>query len=90
MKKLGGKKDKAPKYFQLGTVVEGAKDFYAEDSTRRGKGTMMGELLADAEFQRYNKRKYNEIQKTRAENGRGGRHYRAGKSAAAKKRSKRQ
>nr|XP_058958238.1 uncharacterized protein LOC131785366 [Pocillopora verrucosa] len=52
-----------PKYFQIGTVVEGTADFYSSRIPKRQRKTnMIDELLADAEFRRYNKKKYLEIQ----------------------------
>ncbi|PFX28149.1 deoxynucleotidyltransferase terminal-interacting protein 2-like [Stylophora pistillata] len=52
-----------PKYFQIGTVVEGSADFYSSRIPKRQRKTnMIDELLADAEFRRYNKKKYLEIQ----------------------------
>ncbi|XP_074619614.1 deoxynucleotidyltransferase terminal-interacting protein 2-like [Acropora palmata] len=52
-----------PKYFQIGTVVEGSADFYASRIPKRQrKNNMIDELLADAEFRRYNKKKFLEIQ----------------------------
>ncbi|CAC5362675.1 rRNA-processing protein fcf2,Deoxynucleotidyltransferase terminal-interacting protein 2 [Mytilus coruscus] len=52
-----------PKYFQLGTVVESSADFYhSRVPKKQRKSNMVEELLADAEFRKYNKRKYVEIQ----------------------------
>lgn len=52
-----------PKYFQLGTVVESSADFYhSRVPKKQRKSNMVDELLADAEFRKYNKRKYAEIQ----------------------------
>ncbi|XP_052093454.1 deoxynucleotidyltransferase terminal-interacting protein 2-like [Mytilus californianus] len=52
-----------PKYFQLGTVVESSADFYhSRVPKKQRKSNMVEELLADAEFRTYNKRKYVEIQ----------------------------
>jgi hypothetical protein len=51
-----------PKYFQVGTIVEGRADFYSSRIPKKArKQTLVEELLADAEFRRYNKRKYTEI-----------------------------
>nr|CAG4638816.1 EOG090X0GO7 [Cyclestheria hislopi] len=51
-----------PKYFQVGTVVENAADFYHSRLPKKErKRTLVEELMADANFQRYNKRKYAEI-----------------------------
>ncbi|BFZ61411.1 dTDP-fucopyranose mutase [Saitoella coloradoensis] len=52
-----------PKYFQMGTVVEGPTEYY---SARIPKGerkeTILGELLAETDRKEYFKRKYGEIQ----------------------------
>ncbi|XP_013144344.1 PREDICTED: deoxynucleotidyltransferase terminal-interacting protein 2 [Papilio polytes] len=51
-----------PKYFQVGRVENSALDHVNERMTRKQrKRTMVEELLADAEFQKYNKKKYKEI-----------------------------
>ncbi|KAM3966551.1 LOW QUALITY PROTEIN: uncharacterized protein ACR2FA_012090 [Aphomia sociella] len=51
-----------PKYFQVGRIMDSPLDHVNERLTRKQrKRTMVDELLADAEFQKYNKRKYKEI-----------------------------
>ncbi|XP_063373281.1 deoxynucleotidyltransferase terminal-interacting protein 2 [Cydia amplana] len=51
-----------PKYFQVGKVMDSPLDHVNERLTRKQrKRTMVDELLADSEFQKYNKRKYKEI-----------------------------
>ncbi|XP_013167276.1 PREDICTED: deoxynucleotidyltransferase terminal-interacting protein 2 [Papilio xuthus] len=51
-----------PKYFQVGRIENSALDHVNERMTRKQrKRTMVEELLADAEFQKYNKKKYKEI-----------------------------
>merc|ERR1712244_80811 len=51
-----------PKYFQIGTIVDNAADFYTDRVSKKDrKQTMVDELLADAEFKKYQKRKYVEI-----------------------------
>jgi len=58
------------KYFQVGTVVSGAADFYSSRIPKKDrKRSMVDQLLADAEFRRRNKRKYLEIQEQRANTG---------------------
>lgn len=53
----------APKYFQFGKVVEHATDFFSSRIPKKQrKATLVEELLADAEFRKFNKRKYEEIQ----------------------------
>lgn len=52
-----------PKYFQVGTVQSSPLDYYNERGERKNKKkTIVDELMADAQFQRFNKRKYTEIQ----------------------------
>nr|XP_060629948.1 deoxynucleotidyltransferase terminal-interacting protein 2 isoform X1 [Anolis sagrei ordinatus] len=51
-----------PRYFQVGTVVDSPVDFYhARIPKKERKKTIVEELLADSEFRRYNKRKYQDI-----------------------------
>jgi len=51
-----------PKYFQIGTVVDSPYDFYSDRIPKKDrKRTLVDELLADAEFKKYNKRKYVQI-----------------------------
>ncbi|XP_034840898.1 deoxynucleotidyltransferase terminal-interacting protein 2 [Maniola hyperantus] len=51
-----------PKYFQVGKIMDSPLDHVNERLTRKDrKRTMVDELLADAEFQKYNKKKYKEI-----------------------------
>nr|CAG4651429.1 EOG090X0GO7 [Simocephalus serrulatus]SVE94579.1 EOG090X0GO7 [Simocephalus serrulatus] len=55
-----------PKYFQVGTVVDSPADFYHDRVPRKErKKTLVDELMANADFQRYNKRKYAEIIQTK-------------------------
>merc|ERR1719516_904504 len=55
-------KEGLPKYFQIGTVVDNAADFYTDRVPNKArKSTMVDELLADAEFKKFQKRKYVEI-----------------------------
>ena len=64
--------NKLPKYFQIGTVVEGAHEFYsARVPKHKRKRTMVDELLDDAEFRRKNKKKYIEIRKKQMSGGKG-------------------
>eukprot|EP00300_Choanocystis_sp_HF-7_P025911 c2824_g1_i1.p1 GENE.c2824_g1_i1~~c2824_g1_i1.p1 ORF type:complete len:203 (+),score=42.28 c2824_g1_i1:32-640(+) len=67
--------DKAPKYFQVGTVVEAAGEFYSARLTNRErKPTMAAELLADSEYKRYAKRRHVEIQGEKMKAGRSSKH----------------
>ncbi|XP_026527614.1 deoxynucleotidyltransferase terminal-interacting protein 2 isoform X1 [Notechis scutatus] len=51
-----------PKYFQVGTIMDSPADFYhARIPKKERKKTIVDELLADSEFRRYNKRKYQDI-----------------------------
>lgn len=51
-----------PKYFQVGRIMDSPLDHVNERLTKKQrKRTMVDELLADAEFQKYNKKKYKEI-----------------------------
>ncbi|XP_072366629.1 deoxynucleotidyltransferase terminal-interacting protein 2 [Scyliorhinus torazame] len=56
-----------PKYFQVGKILDNAADFYhSRIPKKQRKQTMVEELLADADFRRYNKRKYQQIETERA------------------------
>ncbi|MCI4380760.1 hypothetical protein PGIGA_G00243770 [Pangasianodon gigas] len=56
-----------PKYFQVGTVVDNPIDFYhSRIPKKERKRTIVEELLADAEFRSFNKRKYTEIMAEKA------------------------
>ncbi|KAI4503116.1 hypothetical protein M0802_002160 [Mischocyttarus mexicanus] len=51
-----------PKYFQIGKVIDSPVDYYSNRLTKKErKNTIVEELMADAEFSKYNKRKYKEI-----------------------------
>lgn len=51
-----------PKYFHIGKVMDSPLDFYNSRMTKKErKRTIVDELMADAEFSKYNKRKYKEI-----------------------------
>ncbi|CAD0195703.1 unnamed protein product [Chrysodeixis includens] len=51
-----------PKYFQVGRIMDSPLDHANERLTKKQrKRTMVDELLADAQFQKYNKKKYKEI-----------------------------
>ncbi|XP_074106467.1 deoxynucleotidyltransferase terminal-interacting protein 2 [Cotesia typhae] len=53
-----------PKYFQIGKVVDSPLDYYSGRlSNKERKKTLVDELMADAEFDKYNKRKFKEIVK---------------------------
>ncbi|XP_048270611.1 deoxynucleotidyltransferase terminal-interacting protein 2 isoform X2 [Bombus terrestris] len=51
-----------PKYFQIGKVMDSHLDYYSGRLTKKErKKTIVDELMADAEFSKFNKRKYKEI-----------------------------
>ncbi|KAJ8681443.1 hypothetical protein QAD02_017230 [Eretmocerus hayati] len=51
-----------PKYFHIGKVIDSPLDFYNSRLTKKErKRTIVDELMADAEFSKFNKRKYKEI-----------------------------
>ncbi|XP_042030730.1 rRNA-processing protein fcf2-like [Salvia splendens] len=52
-----------PKYFQVGTVIESASEFFSGRLTKKErKATLADELLADGTFHQYRKRKVREIE----------------------------
>ncbi|KAK5650178.1 hypothetical protein RI129_001207 [Pyrocoelia pectoralis] len=51
-----------PKYFQVGKVLDSPLEFYNNRLTKKEKKkSLVDELLADAEFNKYNKKRYREI-----------------------------
>ena len=50
-----------PKYFQVGSYVNNPLDYHNQKGVSKKKKSLVDELMADAEFQRFNKRKYTEI-----------------------------
>ncbi|CAI5995601.1 unnamed protein product [Closterium sp. NIES-64] len=62
---------KLPTHFQIGTVVEGAADFYSSRLTRRErKQSFAAELLHDEDLKKYRKRKFLEIAEENQRKGR--------------------
>lgn len=54
-------KRKTPKYFEIGKVIDSPLDHFNERGVKKLKSkSLVDELMADAEFQKYNKRKYAE------------------------------
>ncbi|XP_054168556.1 deoxynucleotidyltransferase terminal-interacting protein 2-like [Oppia nitens] len=50
-----------PKFFQMGTVIESKADFYHSRVPKKDrKKTLVEELLVDAEFKKYNKKRYSQ------------------------------
>ncbi|XP_049910580.1 deoxynucleotidyltransferase terminal-interacting protein 2 [Epinephelus moara] len=65
-------RDGFPKYFQVGTVVDSAVDFYhSRIPKKERKRTMVEELLSDAEFRQKNKKKFQHIVAEKAAQGAG-------------------
>ncbi|XP_037554036.1 deoxynucleotidyltransferase terminal-interacting protein 2 [Nematolebias whitei] len=65
-------RDGFPKYFQIGTVVDNPADFYHSHVPKKErKRTMVEELLADAEFRRKNKKRYQMVMAEKAAQGAG-------------------
>lgn len=59
-----------PKFFQVGQILPSALDRHSERGVRENKKkSLVEELLEDAEFQKFNKRKYNEVMAEKAKNG---------------------
>jgi len=51
-----------PKYFHIDKVIDSPMDFYSSRlMNKERKKIIVDELMADAEFKKYNKRKYKEI-----------------------------
>uniref|UniRef100_A0AAX7VQA8 Fcf2 pre-rRNA processing C-terminal domain-containing protein n=1 Tax=Astatotilapia calliptera TaxID=8154 RepID=A0AAX7VQA8_ASTCA len=60
-------RDGFPKYFQVGTVVDNAADFYhSRIPKKERKRTIVEELLADAEFRQKNKKRYQHVMAEKA------------------------
>ncbi|KAJ1799521.1 rrna-processing protein fcf2 [Coemansia sp. RSA 2399] len=52
----------APKYFEMGTIIEGPTEFYSSRLTKKERrGNLVDELLVDKQARDYFKRKVNEI-----------------------------
>lgn len=59
-----------PKYFQVGKVLPSSLDHYKERGERVSKKkSLVEELLADAEFQQFTKRKYKEVMVEKSKTG---------------------
>ncbi|KAL4855147.1 rRNA-processing protein fcf2 [Chlorella vulgaris] len=57
---------KFPKYFQMGTVVEGAADFYSGRLTnKQRKRTLTEEIMADPQLEAARKKRYTKLQDER-------------------------
>ncbi|CAK4257469.1 unnamed protein product [Aphanomyces euteiches] len=61
------RKSNMPKVFQVGTVIEGAAEFKSARLSRKERHqTFTEEILHDQQIRNYTKRKFNDIQATRA------------------------
>lgn len=59
--------DKVSKHFHIGTVVEHPMDYYSSRATRKErKQTLVDELIADAEFKKNVKKRYQRIKASKA------------------------
>ncbi|XP_023310319.1 deoxynucleotidyltransferase terminal-interacting protein 2-like [Anoplophora glabripennis] len=73
-----------PKYFKIGKVMDSPLDYYNNRiAKKQRKNTLVEELLADAEFNKYNKRKYKEIIEEKQKT-----HYKAWRQAKKLKKKK--
>eukprot|EP00047_Mylnosiga_fluctuans_P005215 m.239125 g.239125 ORF g.239125 m.239125 type:complete len:252 (-) comp13424_c0_seq1:258-1013(-) len=60
-----------PKYFQMGTYVDNAADFYTSGANKKPrKNTLVEQLLSDSERRKYFKKKFTSIQQDRAKSAR--------------------
>ncbi|KAF9180121.1 hypothetical protein BGZ51_006435 [Haplosporangium sp. Z 767] len=63
-------KAKFPKYFQMGTIIEGNTEFYSSRLTKKERATTItGEVMKDLTGRDYYKRKFNEIQEVKQSGG---------------------
>lgn len=68
--KRSGKSKALPKYFQVGTVIEPASEYYSSRLTKHErKQTLVDELLSDQKLKNYRMRKVREIQEARTPGG---------------------
>ncbi|CAO3567976.1 unnamed protein product [Mortierella alpina] len=63
-------KPKFPKYFQVGTIIEGNTEFYSSRLTKKERATTItGEVMKDITGRDYYKRKFDEIQEAKQSGG---------------------
>ncbi|KAM0922625.1 hypothetical protein ACQ4PT_006099 [Festuca glaucescens] len=68
--KRSGKSKALPKYFQVGTVIAPASEFYSGRLTKSDQKTnLVDEILSDPKLKNYRMRKVREIQETRTPGG---------------------
>ncbi|CRL02192.1 CLUMA_CG015410, isoform A [Clunio marinus] len=58
-----------PKYFEVGQVIESPVEYHNSKNTRKTKRSLVDELLEDANFQKFNKRKYQETLEQKKKTG---------------------
>ncbi|KAG0294138.1 hypothetical protein BGZ98_001883 [Dissophora globulifera] len=76
-------KPKFPKYFQVGTIVEGNTEFYSSRLTKKERATTItGEVMKDLTGRDYYKRKFDEIQESKQSGGK--KFYKKGKGKQSK------
>ncbi|KAF9428757.1 hypothetical protein BGZ94_001169 [Podila epigama] len=76
-------KPKFPKYFQVGTIIEGNTEFYSSRLTKKERATTItGEIMKDDVGRDYYKRKFNEIQEAKQSGGKS--FYKKGKGKQSK------
>jgi Fcf2 pre-rRNA processing len=56
-------------YLKMGQVMDSPVDYHSSKNIRKAKKTLVDELLENADFQRYNKRKYQESTEIVAKSG---------------------
>ncbi|KAK3814902.1 MAG: Fcf2 pre-rRNA processing-domain-containing protein [Benniella sp.] len=79
-------KAKFPKYFQIGTVIEGNTEFYSSRLTKKERATTItGEVMKDLAGREYYKRKFSEIQEAKQSGGK--RFYKKGKGKGKQSKS---
>ncbi|KAI9032213.1 Fcf2 pre-rRNA processing-domain-containing protein [Hyaloraphidium curvatum] len=69
-KRPGKKGGEAPKFFQVGTLIEGAGEYYSARVPKRDRDkTLVDELLADVEARKKYKQRFEALQAERAKRG---------------------
>lgn len=58
-----------PKYFEMGQVMESPIEYHNSKNVRKAKKSLVDELLEDVEFQKFNKRKYQETLEQKKQSG---------------------
>lgn len=56
-------------YFQMGQVIESPVEYHNSKDVRKTKKSLVDELLEDAQFQKYNKRKFQETVELKKQTG---------------------